>query len=241
MSPTWTIAKRELGAFFDSLIAYLLLVAFLGFSGFFTWLYGSDVFLVGQASLDVFFQVAYWTLFFFIPALTMRMLAEERRSGTIELLLTKAVTDRQVVGGKFWACLILVAVALACTLPYYVTLTLIGDVDHGAVWCGYLALLLMSAAYIGIGLFASSLTGNQIVAFLAALLIGLVFHLLADVVAATSAGFWGDLLSRLSMATHFDAMSRGVLDLRDLVYFLTLAGLGLFAAEMTLARRNVIA
>ena len=101
MHATWIIAKRELASFFDSLIAYIMLVLFLGFSGFFTWLLGSDVFYTGQASLESFFNVAYWTLFFFIPALTMRLLAEEKKSGTVELLLTKAVTDRQIVIGKF--------------------------------------------------------------------------------------------------------------------------------------------
>src|SRR5579872_368419 len=111
MSPIWVIARRELASFFDSLIAYILLVLFLGFSGFFTWLYGSDIFLVGQASLQSFFGVAYWTLFFFIPAITMRLLAEERKTGTIELLLTKAISDRQVVTGKFLAAFLLIVIA----------------------------------------------------------------------------------------------------------------------------------
>ena len=106
MRTVWIIAQRELGSFFDSLIAYIMLLLFLGFSGLFTWLVGSDVFMVGQASLRSFFGIAYWTLFFFAPALTMRLLAEEKRSGTLELLLTKAVSDRQVVIGKFLATLI---------------------------------------------------------------------------------------------------------------------------------------
>ena len=112
MNKIWIIAKRELQAFFDSLMAYIMLVAFLGFSGFFTWLYGADIFLRNQADLQVFFSIAYWTLFFFIPAITMKMLAEENKSGTIELLLTKAVTDWQVIFGKFLACLVLIIIAL---------------------------------------------------------------------------------------------------------------------------------
>jgi len=103
------ICRKELRSFFDSLIAYILLVLFLGFSGFFTWMYGSDIFLVGQTTLRGFFSVAYWSLFFFIPALTMRLLAEEKKTGTIELLLTKAVSDRQVVLGKFLGTLALVS------------------------------------------------------------------------------------------------------------------------------------
>jgi len=117
MKGMWIIAKRELNSFFDSLIAYIMLVLFLGFSGFFTWILGSDVFFIGQASLQSFFNVSYWTLFFFIPALTMRLLAEERKTGTIELLLTRAVTDRAVVAGKFLSTLILICIALLFTLP----------------------------------------------------------------------------------------------------------------------------
>ena len=129
------ITKRELQSFFDSLIAYIILILFLGFSGFFTWLYGSDIFLIGQASLQSFFSVSYWTLFFFIPALTMRLLAEEKKTGTIELLLTKAVTDREVVVGKFLSTLALVMIALAFTIPYAITVYNIGNMDLGQVLC----------------------------------------------------------------------------------------------------------
>ncbi len=101
MNKIWIITTRELSSFFDSLIAYIMIVLFLGFSGFFTWISGSDIFLVGQASLRSFFSIAYWTLFFFIPALTMRLISEEKKSGTIEMLLTKAVSDRQVIIGKY--------------------------------------------------------------------------------------------------------------------------------------------
>ncbi|MCA6414065.1 MAG: ABC transporter permease subunit, partial [Cytophagales bacterium] len=181
MRTIWIIANKELGSFFDSLIAYILLTLFLGFSGFFTWMYGNDIFLVGQTTLRGFFNIAYWSLFFFIPALTMRLLAEERKTGTIELLLTKAVTDRQVVIGKFLAALLLVVVALFFTLPYVITLANIGNLDQGEVICGYLGLLLISASYVSIGLYASSITNNQIVAFLTALFIGLFFHIIFGV------------------------------------------------------------
>src|SRR5882672_7255944 len=158
MHTIWVITKKELQSFFDSLIAYILLVLFLGFSGFFTWVYGSDIFYTGQASLGTFFYIAFWTLFFFTPALTMRLLAEENKTGTIELLLTKAVTDRQVVWGKFLSALLLVIIALAFTFPYVITLSKIGNIDAGEMLCGYAGLVLMSAAYISIGLYASSVT-----------------------------------------------------------------------------------
>jgi len=240
MKLIWIITKRELRSFFDSLIAYILLILFLGFSGLFTWLYGSDIFMVGQASLRSFFGIAYWTLFFFIPALTMRLLAEEKRSGTLELLLTKAVSDRQVVVGKFLAALFLILIALAFTLPYVITLSNIGNLDNGGVFCGYLGLVLMSAAYISIGLFASSITRNQIVAFLSALFIGLFFHIIFDVLSNNITGMSGQILNFLSLSVHFEGISRGVIDTKDLIFFLSIIFLGLFFSELSLSRRNVV-
>ncbi len=238
MKPAWIIAKRELNAYFDSLIAYFIIVLFLAFSGFFTWLAGNgDIFFRKQADLDVFFGVAKWTLFFFIPALTMRQLAEERKSGTIELLLTKAVTDRQVVLGKFLSCLLMVAITLALTLPYYISVSYLGKVDHGAIWSGYLGLLLLSAAYISIGLFASSVTSNQIVAFLLALSIGIFFQFLFEVIANGMTGFIGELFSTLSLSMHFESISRGVIDTKDLIYFLSIIVLGLYLSEISISKR----
>ncbi|NOY36404.1 MAG: ABC transporter permease subunit [Chlorobi bacterium] len=239
MKPIWIITKRELRSYFDSLIAYILLVLFLAFSGFFTWLFGSDIFMSGQASLRSFFSIAYWTLFFFIPALTMRLLAEENRSGTLELLLTKPVSDRDVVLGKFTAALTLIIISLLFTLPYVITVSSIGNLDSGAVFCGYLGLVLMSAVYISIGLYASSITSNQIVAFMTAIFIGLFFHILFDVLASSFTGLTGEIFSFLSVSTHFESMARGVLDTKDLIYFLSLIVLGLKMAEDSLAKRNI--
>lgn len=237
MHASWIIAKRELGSFFDSLIAYIMLVLFLGFSGFFTWLLGADIFLVGQANLESFFNVAFWTLFFFIPALTMRLLAEERKTGTLELLLTKAVSDRAVVFGKFLSTLLLVIIALVFTLPYVITIAYIGDMDGGQILCGYLGLVLMSAMYTSIGLYASSITGNQIVAFLIALFIGLFFHLIFGVMAQQFSGWPGQILETLSLTSHFESISRGVLDTRDLIYFLSITLTGLLLTELSLTKR----
>ena len=239
MRAIWIIGKRELDSFFDSLIAYILLLLFLGFSGFFTWMYGNgDIFLVGQTTLRGFFQVAYWSLFFFIPALTMRLLAEEKKTGTIELLLTKAVTDRQVVIGKFLGALSLVVIALLFTLPYVITLANIGNLDHGEIISGYLALTLMSGAYVSIGLFASSITNNQIVAFLLSLFIGLFFHLIFEILAANFQGVIGTILNNLSVSAHYDSISRGVVDTRDLIYFASIIIIGLLLSELSLTKRN---
>ncbi len=240
MEKVKTIAIKELNSFFDSLTAFILLTVFLGLSGFFTWLYGSDVFFIGQATLQPFFAVAYWTLFFFTPALTMRQFAEENKSGTIELLLTKPVTDWQVILGKFSASLTLIIIALLLTLPYYITVSFIGPVDHSAVILGYFGLILMSAAYISIGLFASSISDNQIVAFLLSLFIGVFFLIIFNVLAGSFTGFWGGLFDYLSMSTHFDSISRGVLDTKDLIYFLSIIFFGLILAEISLSKRNIV-
>ncbi|NOX46131.1 MAG: ABC transporter permease subunit [Chlorobi bacterium] len=239
MKQIWTISKRELQSFFDSLMAYIMLIAFLGFSGFFTWLYGQDVFFVKQASLQSFFGIAYWTLFFFIPALTMRLFAEENRSGTIELLLTKPVTDWQVVLGKFLSTFLLIIIALALTLPYYITVAYLGPIDHGAVWSGYLGLVLMSAAYISIGIFASSITNNQIVSFLLALFLGIFFQIIFTMLAGNLSGTFGEILNFLSVSTHFESISRGVIDSKDLIFFLSFVFLGLILTEANVAKKRL--
>jgi ABC-2 type transport system permease protein len=238
MKQIWIITRKEFHSFFDSLMAYIMMVAFLGFSGFFTWIFGSDIFFIKEASLDAFFSIAYWTLFFFIPAITMRLFAEENRLGTIELLLTRPVTDWQVIMGKFLATLLLIIIALAMTFPYYITVASLGHVDHGAVWTGYLGLILMSAAYISIGLFTSSVSTNQIVAYLLALFIGIFFQIIFNLLASGISGFFGGVLSFLSISTHFESISRGVIDSRDLIFFLSLTLLGLIFTESNILKRR---
>mgnify|MGYP006291391163 CR=1 FL=1 len=239
MKLIWMITRRELQSIFDSLIAYIMIIVFLALSGLFTWLYGSDIFYVNQASLQSFFSIAFWTLFFFIPALTMKQIAEEHKSGTIEMLLTKPVSEWNVLWGKFFATLLLILIALVMTLPYYFTVWSLGPIDHGAVWTGYLGLLLMSSAYISIGLFASSLTNNQIVAFLLALFIGIFFHLIFGFLASNMSGLVANVFSYLSLSTHYDSISRGVIDSRDIIYFLSIVFMGIISAEAILVKRTL--
>jgi len=239
MTKIWTIARRELQSFFDSLTAYIMLVAFLGFSGFFTWISRTDIFFVNQASLRAFFSIAYWTLFFFIPALTMRSLAEENRSGTIELLLTRPLSMWQVILGKFLAVLLLICVTLLLTIPYYITVSNLGNIDHGAVWSGYFGLILMSAAYISIGIFASSISNNQIVGFLLALFIGIFFHIIFSMLAGNLPGMLGNIFDYLSLSTHFESVTRGVIDSKDLIYFFSVIALGLFGAEAVMVKKKL--
>jgi ABC-2 type transport system permease protein len=221
-------------------MAYILLVSFLGFTGAFTWLFVADVFLNNQASLQSFFAVAYWSFFILIPAITMRMFAEEKKSGTLELLLTKPVTDWQVVLGKFTAAILLIGIALALTLPYYITVANLGPIDHGTVWTGYLGLLLMSGVYISIGLFTSSITDNQIVSFLLALFIGIFFHWIFGIIAGSFTGTISQIFSYLSVNTHYESISRGVVDTKDLIYFISVILLGLVSAEAALSKRNMV-
>ncbi len=239
MTAVWTICKREINAFFDSLTAYVLLVIFLGLSGTFTWLFGQgDIFFVGQASLNTFFQVSFWALFFFIPAVTMGMIAEEQRSGTLELLLTKPVDDLQIVAGKWLAAWGLVAIALAFTLPYYITVAQLGPIDHGATVSGYLGLLLVSAVYVSIGLFASSLTSNQIVAFLLSLFIAAFVHLLFGQMSSILPGAAANVAEFLDLQQHFQTMARGVIDAAAVLYVGTLTIIGGLAAAISLKSRS---
>jgi ABC-2 type transport system permease protein len=239
MRQIWIISKRELQSFFDSLTAYIMLVAFLGFSGLFTWLYGSDVFFVKQASLQAFFGVSYWTLFFFIPALTMRQFAEENKTGTIELLLTRPVSDWQVIFGKMMATLLLIVIALAFTIPYYVTVASLGNIDHGATIMGYIGLIFISATYISIGLFASSISNNQIVGFSLALAISILFHFVFGFLAGAAGGFMSEVLYYLSVSSHFESVSRGVIDSKDIIYFVSIIFLSLIATEAVLQKNRI--
>lgn len=234
----WLICKREISVFFDSLIAYIMLVVFLGLSGFFTWLFGSgDIFFVGQASLNTFFGVAFWTLFFFIPAITMRMLAEEQKEGTLELLATKPLSDFQIVAGKWLASWLLVVISLALTLPYYITVANLGNIDHGATISGYLALLLISSAYTSIGIFTSSMTGNQIVAFIVSLFIAFFFQMLFGEMASILPAAVSGVAEYLSFTWHFQTLSRGVIGIGNLVYIFSVIILGFILATASLKRR----
>ena len=238
MSKTWIIAKRELASFFDSLIAYILLIAFLVLTGLFTWLLLGDVFYRKQADMLVFFYFANFVLCLFIPAITMRLLSEEQNSGTLELLLTKDVTDRQIVLGKFLAGLLMVCIAFAFTLIYYITISGLGNFDHGAAITGYLGLILMSSAFVAIGLFASSITKNQIVAFLLALVIVITFRFLFDLLAQNSHGWLSELFNTLSIQKHYESIARGVIDTKDVIYFLSLTALGIFLSEYMISKRG---
>jgi len=228
------LARRELRAYFNSPIAYIVVGVFLLISGY---LYFSTVFLAGQSSLRSFFAVTPLLLVVFAPAITMRLVAEEVRSGTLELLTTMPVRDHEVVAGKFLAALGLMATALGLTVGYAATVAAVGDLDWGPVVGGYLGLLLVSAALAAVGLATSTWTRNQIVSFILGLLIGLALWL-ADKVTLFVPEALGRVLEHLSVDFHFRNFARGVVDSRDLLYYLSVCAVALFVAVRSLKRRH---
>lgn len=226
--------KKELKAYFNSPIAYVVMSAFLLMAG---WFFANDLFLGGQASLRTFFEVGRLIFVFFIPAVTMRLLAEERQSGSLQLLVTYPISDIEIVIAKWLAGVTLLAVTLLFTFIYWFTITLFGNPDEGAVIGGYIGLMLMGSAGCAIGLFASSLSRNQIVAFVLAFAVLFALFILDSILIFLPAGIAG-LLEYLSLGYHLDNLSRGVLDSRDLLYFLSLTVLGLVFAADRLADRK---
>jgi ABC-2 type transport system permease protein len=228
------IYRREIRSYFNSPVAYVVIVVFLAIVG---WFFTSTLFLVNVATLSTLFEVTPWVFIGFIPAITMRLLAEEKKSGTIELLTTKPVHDVEIVLGKFLAAFSLLAATLLPTLIYVITMGILGDLDMGPVFTGYLGLLMMGAVFIGIGLFASSLTENQIVAFILSLLIVLGLFLVDKMLI-----FLPDALSTtlefLSVDRHFSSIARGVIDSRDLIYFISVLGFSLYLTTVSLGRRR---
>jgi len=236
MNPVWVIAKKELGSFFDSLVGYMIVAVFLILTGIFTWLYGSDIFFRRQADLAAFFASAQWLILFLIPAITMKQIAEEKKSGTIELLLTKNISTNQLVIGKFIACLLMVVITLFFTLPYFITITQLGDADSLAIIVGYLGLLLLSAAYISIGIYTSSLTDNQIVAFLLALFICLLFQIVFPFLSNIPISSAGEVFYFLGFPTHYESLSKGIIDTKDIIFFGSIIFFFLFLAEKYVKR-----
>jgi ABC-2 type transport system permease protein len=238
----WSIAKRELSGTVSSPVAYVFVVIFLLLSAFFTFMIGG-FFERGQASLLSFFSWHPWLYLFLVPAVGMRMWAEERRSGTIELLLTLPVTPWQAILGKFLAYLIIIAVALLLTFPVWITVNYLGSPDHGVIVAGYIGSLLLGASYLAVTSFTSALTRNQVVSFIIAVVVCLflilcgwppVLNLLNRML---SPGLV-DFVAAFSVMTHFDNIQRGVLDLRDLAFFFSLILFFLLATQAVLRARR---
>ncbi len=228
------IAGRELRDYFTSPIAYIVISIFLLVSG---WFFFTTFFLYNQADLRSFFNLLPPILSFIIPAITMRLFSEERNVGSYETLLTLPVTFRDIILGKFLAALILVAVMLAPTLFYALCIATIGALDWGPVIGGYLGALLLGAAFCAIGLFASSLTRNQIIAFIVAMAICFALttidRMLFFFPQATLA-----ILGYLGAGSHFQNIARGVIDSRDIIYFLSVVFIGLYSTALVMEEKN---
>jgi len=235
----WTITKRELGAYFSSPIAYVFIVIFLLLCGFFTFFVGG-FFERQEASLvRPFFDWHPWFYLFLVPAVGMRLWAEERRTGTIELLLTMPITAWQAIVGKFLASWLFLALALMLTFPVVITVNYLGRPDNGVILTAYLGSWLMAGAYLAISCVTSALTRSQVVSFIISLVVCL-FLILAgfppviNVLEQLAAPRLVDLVTSFSVMTHFEGFQKGVLDSRDILFFLSVIGFSLFTTSVIL-------
>jgi ABC-2 type transport system permease protein len=233
MSAVWTIIKRELASYFTSPVAYVFLVIFLLLTGFFTFTVGS-FFERGEASLASFFGWHPWLYLVLVPAVGMRLWAEERRSGTLELLLTMPIATWQAILAKFLASWAFLAVALALTFPAVLTVNVLGEPDNGAIAAGYAGSMLLAGAYLAIACMTSAMTRNQVVAFILAVVMCLFlilagFNPVTDLLVRWASPAVVDTVAAFSVVTHFDGFQRGVIDTRDLFFFLSVIGFALFA------------
>jgi len=241
---TCTILKRELAGYFATPVAYVFIVIFLLLSGFFTFQLG-DFYDDGngQASLSAFFGWHPWLYLFLIPALSMRLWAEERKQGTIELLMTLPITMAQAVLGKFLAAWIFAGAALALTFPMWITVNVLGDPDNGTILAGYLGSFLMAGGFLALGACVSATTKNQVIAFVVSVSLCLAFLLTGFPPFISFFSGWlpatvVETIASFSFFTHFDGLSRGLVEARDLVFFLSLIALALFANALILEAKK---
>ncbi len=242
MKNAWIIARRELSGYFSTPIAYVFIVIFLFLIGIFTFYLGS-FFDRGQADLVTFFSFHPWVYLALIPALTMRLWAEERKAGTIELLLTLPVSMFEAVIGKFLATWLFTAVTLAFTFPMWLTVNFLGQPDNGVVVASYLGSLLMAGAFIAIGACVSALTKNQVIAFVITVVVCLLFLLSGFPLVLDFFSGWApqvlvEAISGLSFLTHFDGLAKGVIDLRDIIFFVSFIVFWLFANAILIEARK---
>jgi len=240
----WVIYKKELTTFFNNLTGYLVLGVFLTVMGLFLFVFPETSLLESNfASLEPFFEMAPSLFLFLVPAITMRLLAEERQLGTLALLLTKPIDELGLIIGKFLAAITLILLALIPTLFYYLTLyylgSPVGNLDSGAIWGSYLGLLLLGSAFSSIGMLASSLTENQSVAFVIAVtgcfLFFYGFYFLSSL--PLFFGKWDALVQQFGMDYHYHALSKGAPDTRDLIYFLSVITFFLLITRFVLQYR----
>lgn len=240
MNGTWAIFRRELAGYFATPVAYVFIVGFLLLSGIFTF-YVGGLFERGQADLKPFFNFHPWLYVVLMPAVAMRLWAEERRSGTVELLLTLPVDVGGAVLGKFLAAWAFAGLALALTFPVWITVNILGQPDNGVIVAGYVGSLFMAGGYLAICACMSALTRNQVVAFVSSIVVCLLFTVAGSPIVLDALAAWAprlllDAVASFSFLTRFSAIADGVIDLRDVVYFGSLIAFWLFANVLAVDR-----
>ena len=228
------IFLKELRSFFNSPVAYIVILVYLVILG---WFFTSNLFIAGQATLRTVFEMTPFLLLFFAPAMTMRLISEERKTGTLELLATKPLKEHEIIVGKFVAALALYFFTLLPTLVYFVTVSFIGTLDVGAVIGGYVGLLLVGSVFLAISLFGSSITENQVVAFILSFLIVFTLFMLDKVLIYLPSSL-ATIFEYLSVDYHFSNVARGVIDTRDLVYYISAVSFALFLGTVVLQKRK---
>lgn len=241
-----SLLKKEINSFFNSLIGYIVIVVFLLTLSLFMWVFPDtdfNVFDSGFANIDTLFILTPWVYMFLIPAITMRLFAEEKKSGTVELLLTHPLTELQVVLSKYFAGFIIVLFSLLPTLLYYLCVYELsapkGNVDSGATWGSYLGLLFLGGGFVAIGLFASSVTDNQVVAFVIALFLCFICYTGCEFISNfITSGNISNIVYQLGISAHFSSMSRGVIDTRDAIYFISMISFFILLTKIILESRK---
>jgi ABC-2 type transport system permease protein len=240
-----SIFKKEVNTFFSSLIGYIVIAVFLIYLSLMIWVFpDTSIFEYSYATLDQLFELAPPIFVFLIPAITMRTFAEETQTGTIELLVTKPLSDLQIILGKFFAAVTLLVFALLPTLIYYITIYKLGspagNIDSGATWGSYIGLILMGATFVSIGVFASSVTKNQITSFVLAVFLCFTFFWLFDMISRVPifVGKIDDVIQMCGIQMHYSSISRGVVDSRDVIYFLSVIAFFVAATKVSLESRK---
>ncbi|MBK7440357.1 MAG: gliding motility-associated ABC transporter permease subunit GldF [Bacteroidetes bacterium] len=239
------IFRKELNVFFSSLIGYIAITIFLVANGLFAWVFpDTNILDDGYATLDSFFNFAPWILMFLIPAITMRSFAEEKNSGTLEFITTRPITDMQIIFGKYFAAFVLVAFAILPTVLYYFTVSAlaspVGNVDTGGIIGSYIGLLLLGATFVAISLFTSCITNNQIVAFIAGMFACFFFYLAFDSLSLIPyfVGTIDKYFNAISINQHYQNISKGYIDLRDVIYFCSMVGIFILMTKTALGSRK---
>lgn len=241
----WALFQKEINSFFSSLTGYIVIIVFLCVNGLFLWVFPGNMNILdnGIASISPLFSIAPWIFLFLIPAITMRSFAEEKKTGTLELLLTRPLSKFQIIFGKYLASIALAFLALLPTLVYYFSVIKLSaadnSIDHGAFWGSFIGLLFLAACYTSIGILASVLSDNVIVSFLIAVFLSFFIYTGLEYISSLfPLGGIGNFIQNLGIESHYRSISRGVVDSRDIIYFLSVIAVFLSLSNLKLSSRN---